>query len=232
MPKNSNQYSSSIRNRPQICSGGFTLIELILVMAVVALTLGLVAVRLGAIDFWREQTSLRKLTETIVLLNNQAVLDQQFYRLEFDLKANSFKAGVLRPEDSGLGILGADERRAAINLDPLEEQLALLLSPESSSGATMIPPPSIPSLAEPTKLGGRYVLLDIVTAHGKFSRDDNEDLPNPALRFSPRGVSDFGVIHISTGPESAITVLANPWTGLAEIYPGYREFEVNRAKLN
>jgi prepilin-type N-terminal cleavage/methylation domain-containing protein len=232
MPQSQKQIRSQTLRGAGTSSGGFTLIELILVMAIVALTLGLVSVRLGAIDFWREQTSLRKLTETIILLNNQAVLDQQFYRLEFDLKGNSFRAGVLRPEDSGLGLAGSSERRAAINLDPLEEQLALLLSPESSSGATMIPPPSMPSLAEPTKLGGRYVLLDVVTSHGKFSRDDGDDVPKPAIRFSPRGVSDFGVIHISTGAESAITVLANPWTGLAEVYPGYREFEVNRAKLN
>lgn len=204
-------------------NSGFTLIELVLVIAIVGLTLGLLSVRLGAVDFWREQASIRKLTETIVLLNNQALLDQQFYRLEFDLKANSFKAGVMRPDNAGLaGSSGGS--LSSVNLDILEEQLALLLSPETSSGATMIPPPNIPSLASPTNLGGRYVILDVVTSEGKFSRD-TEDGPKPAIRFSPRGVSDFGVIHISTGSDSAITIVANPWTGLAETYPGYREFK-------
>ena len=91
----------------------------------------------------------------------------------------------------------------------------------------MIPPPAesaLSALGEPTKLGGRYVLLDVVTADGKFSREDT-DAPKPGLRFSPRGVSDFGVIHISTGGDSAITIVANPWTGLAEFYPGYKDFE-------
>ncbi len=204
-------------------ASGFTIIELLLVIAIVGLTLGLVSMRIGAMDFWREQSSLRKLTETIALLNNQAILDQQFYRLEFDLKGNSFKAGVMRPDNAGLAGSSAGSR-SAINLDILEEQLALLLSPESSSGATMIPPPNMPSLAEPNKLGGRYVLLDVVTSEGKFSRD-NDEAQHPALRFSPRGVSDFGVIHISTGGESAITIVANPWTGLAEIHPGYKDFK-------
>lgn len=209
---------------------GFTIIELLLVIAIVALTLGLVSVRLGAIDFWREQTSLRKLQETIALLNTQAILDQQVYRLEFDLKGNSFRAGVMRPDDAGLSG-SSSGLQSAINLDILEVQLALLLSPESSSGATMIPPPNMPSLAEPNTLGGRYVLLDVVTAEGKFSRDDDE-APNPAIRFSPRGASDFGVIHISTGGDSAITILANPWTGLAEIHPGYKDFEWTMSQQN
>jgi prepilin-type N-terminal cleavage/methylation domain-containing protein len=204
-------------------ASGFTLIELVLVIAIVGLTLGLVSVRLGATDFWREQASLRKLTETIALLNNQAILDQQFYRLEFDLQSNSFRAGVMRPDNAGLGSASAGSA-SGINLDPLEEQLALLLSPESSSTATMIPPPSMPSLAEPTTLGGRYVILDVITSEGKFSRED-EDAPKPAIRFSPRGASDFGVIHISTGGDSAITIVANPWTGLAEKYPGYKDFK-------
>jgi prepilin-type N-terminal cleavage/methylation domain-containing protein len=202
---------------------GFTLIELVLVIVVIGLTMGLLSVRLGAIDFWREQSTIRKLTETIVLLNNQAVLDQQFYRLEFDLKGNSFKVGVMRPDNAGLGE-SLNGRLASFNLDTLEEDLALLLSPESSSSATMIPPPSMPSLAQPTKLGGRYILLDVVTSDGKISRE-MDDVPNPAIRFSPRGASDFGVIHISTGGETAITILANPWTGLAEVYPGYRDFK-------
>jgi prepilin-type N-terminal cleavage/methylation domain-containing protein len=206
---------------------GFTLIELILVITIVGLTIGLLTVRLGAIDFWREQTSLRRLTEAIAVLNNQAVLDQSVYRLEFDLQGNSFRAGVMRPDNAGGIAAGGVGSLAGINLDPLEEQLADILSPETASGATMIPPPpesALSSLAEPTKLGGHYVLLDVVTADGKFSREDEKAL-KPGLRFSPRGVSDFGVIHISTGGDSAITIVANPWTGLAELYPGYKDFE-------
>jgi len=217
----------SIAIRDHSPDGGFTLIELILVIAIVGLTIGLLTVRLGAIDFWREQTSIRRLTEAITVLNNQAVLDQSVYRLEFDLQGNSFRAGVMRPDNAGGIAAGGAGSLAGINLDPLEEQLADILSPETASGATMIPPPresALAALAEPTKLGGRYVLLDVVTADGKFSREDDKP-QKPGLRFSPRGVSDFGVIHISTGGDSAITIVANPYTGLAETYPGYKDFE-------
>lgn len=196
---------------------GFTLIELILVIVIVGLATGLLTVRLGAFDFWKEQTTLNKLKETIVLLNNQAVIDQAFYRLEFDLEENLFRVGVMREEDPNVNVV------AGVNLAPLEQEESLLLSPSMPSGATMIPPPSIPSLAQPTKFPGRLRVDDVVTRRGKAVRGEGRG--NPYLLFYPSGFSDFGVIHISRGENSAVTILSNPWTGLAEEYPGYKEFK-------
>lgn len=201
----------------RVQEGGFTLIELILVIVIVGLATGLLSVRLGAFDFWKEQTALRKLTETIVLLNHQAVIDQSFYRLEFDLDQNLFRVGVMRDEDPNItGVAG-------VNASPLEMEESILLSPSMASGSTMIPPPSIPSLAQPTKLPGRLVMLDVVTPRGKVSRGEGRNAPY--LLFYPNGFSDFGVIHISTGENSSLTILSNPWTGIAETYPGYKEFK-------
>lgn len=196
---------------------GFTLVELVLVILIIGLAMGLLSIRLGILDFWREQTALRKLAETIVLLNNQAVMDQAFYRMEFDLEKNQYRVGVMRPDDT---ITATNQ---GVNLPPLQLELAALLSPKIADGSTMIPPPSIPSLAEPSTLPGNLVFLDIVTPRGKTTRD--EDRENPFLMFSPRGFSEFGVIHLSSGPNSAVTILVNPWTGLAESHPGYKEYK-------
>jgi prepilin-type N-terminal cleavage/methylation domain-containing protein len=196
---------------------GFTLIELVLVVLIVGLAVGLLSVRMGAVDFWKEQSSIRKLTETIMLLNNQAVMDQAFYRMEFDLENNQYRVGVLRPEDA------LTSSASSINLPPLVLELSTLISPSIADGSTMIPPPSIPSLAEPTKLGGRLVILDVVTPRGKITRDDDRD--NPFLLFSPRGFSEFGVIHLSLGGNAAMTIMANPWTGMADVYREYKEFQ-------
>jgi hypothetical protein len=87
----------------------------------------------------------------------------------------------------------------------------------------MIPPPSIPSLAQPTKLPGQLRLLDVVTRRGKAQRGEGRN--NPYLLFYPSGFSDFGVIHISTGEDSSLTIFSNPWTGVAEVYDGYKEFK-------
>ena len=196
---------------------GFTLVELVLVILIIGLSMGLISVRLGVLDFWREQTALRKLSETIVLLNTQAVMDQAFYRMEFDLEKNQYSVGVMRPEDT------ITQTANGVNLPPLALELAALLSPAIADGSTMIPPPSIPSLAQPTTLPGRLVFLDIVTPRGKTARGDSRE--NPFLMFSPRGFSEFGVIHLSSGENSAVTILSNPWTGLAEIFREYKDFE-------
>jgi len=187
------------------------------VILIIGLAMGLLSIRLGVLDFWREQTALRKLAETVVLLNNQAVMDQAFYRMEFDLEKNQYRVGVMRPDDTITAEL------PGINTSPLALELAALLSPRIADGSTMIPPPSIPSLAEPTNLPGNLVFLDIVTPRGKISRD--EDKENPFLMFSPRGFSEFGVIHLSSGPDAAVTILVNPWTGLAETQSGYKDYK-------
>ena len=48
-----------------------------MVIVIMGLALGLVSMRLGVIDFWRERSAFRKLTDTIVFLNNQAVMGLQ-----------------------------------------------------------------------------------------------------------------------------------------------------------
>ncbi len=205
---------------------GFTIVELILVIVIVGLATGVLALRLGTIDFWREQTALRKLTETIVLLNNQAVMDQSFYRLDFDLENNSYRVGVMRSDHSGGASDDPGSAQAGagrVNLPILQLELAELLSPAVGDAATLIPPPDIPSLAQPVKLPGRMVLLDVTTPRGKVATGDRRG--NPFLLFYPSGFSEFGVIHISTGGDSALTIVSNPWTGLAEVYNDYRDFK-------
>jgi prepilin-type N-terminal cleavage/methylation domain-containing protein len=203
--------------RAATAAAGFTLLELVLVIVIVGLTIGVSVVRLDSFSFWKEQAALRKLSELIVFLNNQAIMDQAFYRLEFDLEKNSYRVGVMRAEDPiGRIATGA-------NLPPLELELAALLSPSLDGDVTMIPPPSFPSLAEPTELPPSLIFEDIVTPRGTVGFED--DVENPYLLFSPRGSSEFGVLHLATKDAGQITILVNPWTGLAEVYRGRQEFE-------
>lgn len=196
---------------------GFTLIELILVILVMGAVATIVTVRLGALDFWKEEAELRKLSETIVLLNTQAVMDQSFYRIEFDLEHNVYRVGVMRSDNS------VERTSTTVNLPPLQLELAALLSPSLRGESTMIPPPSYPSLAQPKQLPGGMRFTDIVTPRGKVVAGDRRE--NPFLLFSPRSFSEFGVIHLTMGSGRPVTILVNPWTGLAEVYREYKEFE-------
>jgi hypothetical protein len=152
-----------------------------------------------------------------VFLNNQAVMDQAFYRVEFDLEHNSYRVGVMRVEDR------VSTNQTGVNVAPLKLELAALLSPSLDGDTTMIPPPSFPSLAEPTQLPSTMIFEDIVTPRGKVTPDDKRD--NPFLLFSPRGASEFGVIHLAMADSSHVTILVNPWTGVAEVFREYRDFQ-------
>jgi prepilin-type N-terminal cleavage/methylation domain-containing protein len=201
---------------------GFTLLELILVVAVIGLVVSLISIRSGTFDYWKEESAIRKLSETLVLLHNQAVMDQAFYRIEFDLKEGSYRVGVMRSEAD------VAQNQTGFNLPILTLELAALLSPSMSGESTMIPPPSYPSLAVPSLLPSTLAFRDIGTPRGTVQRDDNSE--NPFLIFSPRGFSEFGVIHLITSDERQVTILVNPWTGLAEVYREYKEFQWNLGK--
>jgi hypothetical protein len=164
------------------------------------------------------------MAETMVLLHNQAVMDQAYNRVEFDLEKNSYRVGTMRVDD--VSAQGA----GAINLPILSMELASLLSPSLSGETTMIPPPSFPSLAEPTILPGDMIFEDIQTPRGKAKQGDKRD--NPFLLFSPRGFSEFGVVHLRMSGDKPVTLLVNPWTGLSEVYREYKEFQWNLGKAD
>jgi len=196
---------------------GFTMIELVLVVAIMGLMIGIFSVRLSDINYWKEEAALRKLSELVLFLNNQAVMDQAFYRMEFDLEKQEYRVGVMQNQSSVV------QNQSGVNLPPLQLELSAMLSPDMGHESTMIPPPSYPSLAEPTTFPGAMQFLDVMTPRGKANTGDKRE--NPFLIFSPRGSSEFGVIHLALGPGKPITLLVNPWTGMAEVYREYKEFE-------
>ena len=197
----------------------FTLIELVLVITIMGLMIGIFSVRLSDINFWKEEAALRKLSELVVYLNNAAVMDQSFYRIEFDLENRQYRVGVIKNDSNIL------QNQSGANVPALQLELSAMLSPDMGDESTVIPPPSMPSLAEPTTLPGSMEFLDVMTPRGKIAAGDKRD--NPYLIFSPRGTSEFGVIHVALGPGHPVTILVNPWTGMAEVYREYKDFKWN-----
>ena len=201
----------------KLIQAGFTLIELVLVVAIVGLMMGIFVVKLSDVNYWKEEAALKKLGELVIFLNNQSVMDQSFYRMEFDLENRQYRIGVVKNESA------ITQNQSGVNLPPLQLELSAMLSPDMGDESTVIPPPSHPSLAEPTTLPGSMQFLDVMTPRGKSTAGDSRE--NPFLIFSPRGTSEFGVIHLALGPDRPVTILVNPWTGMAEVYREYKEFE-------
>lgn len=204
---------------------GFTLIELVVVLSIIGVALAIFGIRGGAFSFYREDAFVRELIEKIGFLHQQAIADQAFYRLEFNFDEDYIRIGAMKGEN----IISADPNLASAdqNSGTLSLELAQFLTPDFDGDQTMIPPPNFPSLAEPSYLPAGVKILDIKLRDGIKFRDRGGVA---AITFSPRGFSEFAVIHLEVHGSRQITILVNPFTGVPEKYPGYVDFEATFGK--
>jgi prepilin-type N-terminal cleavage/methylation domain-containing protein len=193
---------------------GFTLIELVVVIAIISIVTVLVVVRSGSLDFWREQSYVRRLSDMIVFLHHQAVADQAFYRIDFDLDAQTYRIGVMRPEED----VDDQLKDIAAEAGSLSLEFAAFLNPSLGSTQTVIPPPLYPSLADPVKAPEGVRITRLRTMRGVITKGQEY------LMFSPRRFSEFGVIQLSENG-APITILVNPFTGTTDIYHKEVDFE-------
>lgn len=197
---------------------GFTLIEVIVVIILIGALTSFAVVRLGISSSWNEEGAIRRLAETLSFLHFQSAADQAFYRLEFNLDDDSYRIGVVRPESDVNQNLA---QQAGEDLGNLTLELADFLNPAASDAETIIPPPNFPSLAEPQYLPATMYIEDIRNMSVVRTKEDGGRI---SLLFSPRGFSEFGVIHLRISENLPITLVTNPYTGEPEIYRDYREF--------
>ena len=146
----------------------FTLIELVIVIIIAGALFALFGFQPGIFAYWREEGFVRRLSETIEFLHAQAVADQAFYRLEFNLEKHQFVVGVLRPDESA-----NDEvlQEIAANVGTLTLELTAFLNPSVGEGQSFIPPPTFPSLAEPVPFPSGVVMEAMRTMLGKTGPD-------------------------------------------------------------
>ena len=190
-----------------------------IVVAIIGIAGVLLAARTGTFSYWSEEAFIRHLAETIQLLHEQAMQDGEYYRLEFSFKPAGFRAGIMKVEedDASQELIELSTDAGALSLE-----LAAFLNPSPGRVQTLIPPPSFPSLAEPVFAPEGVEFTDIVNMSGKHvpARDGNA-----AMMFSPRGFSEFAVIHLSLSSKAPVTLLVNPFTGLVDVFREYKEYE-------
>ncbi len=210
-----------VSGRVRGTAAAFTLIELVVVIAIMGAIFSLLGWSSGTFSYWKEEAALRRIIELITFSHNQAVMDQAFYRLEFGFKPDEpsyFRLGMMRPfhdVDNRFALLASQSGQ-------LTFELAVFLNPASDTEQTMIPPSNFPSLAEPTILPPGMVIDSIRTRLGKITPEFDG---NAAILFSPRGFSDFAVIHIKLSNGQPITILVNSFTGTTQVFREFRDFE-------
>lgn len=79
---------------------GFTLLELILVMVIIAVSMGIVLPRLPDIAGMKIQRGARKIGMIMKLTRDRSVTLRRYYRLEIDLETSTLLASYFGPENS------------------------------------------------------------------------------------------------------------------------------------
>ena len=209
--------------RYKYSSSGLTLIEIVVVLMLVGALLVLAGQSLGTFTYWKEQGTIRGLSELISFLHRQAVIDQTYYRLEVNFDKNEYRVWTVLPDPElpqNLATYGAD-------VGNLTRELASFLSPAMSDAQSLTPPQSFPSLADAVLLPAGMRFRDVRTMSGKKEATQGG---SAYVTFSPRGFSEFAVIHLLQSAGAVVTILVNPFTGNTEIFNADKDFQWTYSK--
>lgn len=196
---------------------GFTLLEILVVIGLIALVFLSVGSGLGLFTNFREKRFIAELAQTMEFLHHEAKGSQEFYQIEFDLEQRAWHVGILKPEDATNNSVAYDP----LNVGLMSLELADFLNPPLGNSQYFLPPPDFPSLGNFRSLPGEAYFEDIETPRGLITVDTGV---RPYIIFSPRGFTEFAVIHILRNNQNYTTLVTNPFTGEVEIHEGYREF--------
>ncbi len=122
---------------------GFTLLELVLVMAIIALTVGIVIPRMPDFAGMQIQRYTRKAGMMVQLVRSRAVTLRRYYRVDVDIDEGALRASYLGPEELYI----EDEVVKPVNFPEEIEIVDLLTSGEgkmvNGSGGIHISPRGI-----------------------------------------------------------------------------------------
>jgi prepilin-type N-terminal cleavage/methylation domain-containing protein len=211
-------FSTGVRGWDAATQRAFTLIELVVVITIFGIIMTVVGQRVGAFSFWTEEGFVRRLSETMTFLHHQAIADQSFYQIEFDLEKRTYAVGVVRADED----INRDLEEVGNDAGVITLELAAYLNPSVGRNYTVIPPPNFPSLAQPIDLPTDMAFDRIRTMRGVTERGKEA---TTYIRFSPRGFSEFAVINLSIRQSGKRTILINPFTGGTEIFREERDFK-------
>ncbi|MGI6680988.1 MAG: type II secretion system protein [Bdellovibrionota bacterium] len=91
-----------------------------------------------------------------------------------------------------------------------------------TEGRSFLPAPNFPSLSELKDAPSFLKIKDIMIFDTKYTP---QDLESAQIVFSPKGFTDFSVIHLYNDRGGEYTLLINPFTGFTELYNEYKDFE-------
>ncbi len=224
-------------------NAGLTLIELVFVVALIALISAFVVVRFDALLLWKASSDMRQFANTWQFLFNEAYgrgnayrliinLDDNYYmvRREVPVVGTSFtqvdylanfrakiekgkKASTQEDDDE---LLSLDKELAEEDArlgGPLDESYYQVLFADPHSPKRLAVPVEFPSLAERKLFSEGLSFRDVVLS-GAVS-----ETGRVSLILSPRAAPEFAVVHLKAG-QQIFSIFINPATGRVSTLSG------------
>ena len=204
---------------PTRTKSGFTLIEVMLVIAIMAVVISGATFGLGAITRTRLRSSAFKVTSAARFAYNRSLTQGTTTRLVFDFEKDTMAveetdrpvtlATDLQLEaDPGQAVDPWDIARARIE-HPLDE-----VRPESPFHPITNPSGKVLEKYTAQPVGDGISIQALISPHETDKRTDGEG----SLYFFPGGVTEHAVIQLSDSSETVYSIEIHPLTGNARIH--------------
>ena len=80
--------------------GAYTLIEILIVLALLSIFMAIAIPSLGIINNFKEKQELNELKRDLIFLRNKAITENCYYEVNIDLKKNSYRLGITQHQSS------------------------------------------------------------------------------------------------------------------------------------
>ncbi len=206
---------------------GFTLLEIVVTMAVLSLILGVVVSRMDSMLEWDMKKASNKLASTIRYLYNKAATEGLYIKLVIDFEENVYWVEATSDpflisageEEAGLGKKGnkAAEGEAAEGGEELAEGEPYAIKPTEPVFTKVEE-----YLLKPTKLPGTIRFKDVQVEHDRSTIDGGK----AEIYFFPNGMMEHAVINLSDEDDEVnYSLETNPVSGRVNIEDRYRTRE-------
>jgi len=201
-------HRASGEKRRRVGQGGFTLIELGLVLLILGVMLAIAIPRLGNRAYAQLSSETRKMALAFRYLRHAAILNGRSYRLMYDIDSRMYWAEVGEVDAPEL-----DEEDEEEGFD--EEQFFADAEPQERFRRDTDGPLGIRKLPEP--IGFSDINLPLVA--GKLFEGI------AYTTFYPDGYVDVSVVHLDNGQDVFTLYVLNPITGQVFVEPGYLSWD-------
>jgi len=211
-------------------SSGFTLLEIVVTIAVLGLVLGVAVSRMDTMLEWDMKRASNKLASTMRYLYNKAASEGLYIRLVLDIEESVYWVEattdpfMLSTGDEDTGSLkgGSKETKEGEEGEGAEDETMDDGEPYAIKPAKPVFNPVDSYLLKPTKLPDSVHFKDVYVEHDRSSIDSGK----AEVYFFPNGMVEHAVINLrDEGDEINYSLETNPISGRVNIEARYRTRE-------